>query len=75
MISKSRFIRKIRNYKKHSLFAHIPLIIRSFFKRELVSDMNSKSQCALCQQLCAENKDLVLSHSSKTYQEIRQYLK
>jgi len=25
------------------LFAHIPLIIRSFFKRELVSAMNSKN--------------------------------
>lgn len=57
------------------LFAHIPLIIRSFFKRELVSDMNSKNQRALCQQLWARNKYLVLSHSSNIYNEICQYLK
>lgn len=33
---------------------------------------NQKSQC---QQLWAENKSLVLSHSSNIYNEIRQYLK
>ncbi len=33
---------------------------------------NQKSQC---QQLWARNKYLVLSHSSNTYNEIRQYLK
>ena len=33
---------------------------------------NQKSQC---QQLWARNKDLVLSHSSNIYNEIRQYLK
>ena len=33
---------------------------------------NQKSQC---QQLCARNKYLVLSHSSNIYNEIRQYLK
>ena len=33
---------------------------------------NQKSQC---QQLWAQNKYLVLSHSSNIYNEIRQYLK
>ena len=37
--------------------------------------MNNNNQCALCQQLWARNKYLVLSHSSNIYNEIRQYLK
>ena len=37
--------------------------------------MNNNNQRALCQQLWAENKYLVLSHSSNIYNEIRQYLK
>ena len=37
--------------------------------------MNNNNQRALCQQLWAENKYLVLSHSSNIYKEIRQYLK
>ena len=40
-----------------------------------MSVMNNNNQRAFCQQLWVKNKDLVLSHSSKTYQEIRQYLK
>lgn len=39
-----------------------------------MSIMNN-NQRALCQQLWAENKYLVLSHSSNIYNEIRQYLK
>ena len=35
----------------------------------------NNNQRALCQQLCARNKYLVLSHSSNIYNEIRQYLK
>ena len=37
--------------------------------------MGNNNQCALCQQLWARNKYLVLSHSSNIYNEIRQYLK
>ena len=37
--------------------------------------MNNNNQCALCQKLWAENKYLVLSHSSNIYKDIRQYLK
>lgn len=37
--------------------------------------MNNNNQRAQCQQLWAENKYLVLSHSSNIYQEIRQFLK
>ena len=37
--------------------------------------METNNQRALCQQLWARNKYLVLSHSSNIYQEIRQYLK
>ncbi len=37
--------------------------------------MNNNNQRALCQQLWAENKYLVLSHSSNIYKDIRQYLK
>jgi len=37
--------------------------------------MENKNQRALCQQLWAENKYLVLSHSSNIYKDIRQYLK
>lgn len=37
-----------------------------------MEQINQKSQC---QQLWAENKYLVLSHSSNIYNEIRQYLK
>lgn len=37
--------------------------------------MENNNQRALCQQLWAENKYLVLSHSSNIYNEIRQYLK
>ena len=37
--------------------------------------MENNSQRALCQQLWAENKYLVLSHSSNIYKDIRQYLK
>ena len=37
--------------------------------------MENNNQRALCQQLWARNKYLVLSHSSNIYQEIRQYLK
>ena len=37
--------------------------------------MNNNNQCALCQQLWARNKYLVLIHSSNIYQEIRQFLK
>ena len=37
--------------------------------------MNNTNQRALCQQLWARNKYLVLSHSSNIYNEIRQYLK
>ncbi len=37
--------------------------------------MENNNQCAQCQQLWAENKYLVLSHSSNIYNEIRQYLK
>ena len=37
--------------------------------------MEEKNQRALCQQLWARNKYLVLSHSSNIYNEIRQYLK
>ena len=37
--------------------------------------MNNNNQRALCQQLWARNKYLVLSHSSNIYNEIRQYLK
>ena len=37
--------------------------------------MENNNQRALCQQLWAENKYLVLSHSSNIYKEIRQYLK
>ena len=37
--------------------------------------MENKNQRALCQQLWARNKYLVLSHSSNIYNEIRQYLK
>ena len=37
--------------------------------------MENNNQRALCQQLCARNKYLVLSHSSNIYNEIRQYLK
>lgn len=36
--------------------------------------MNNNNQRALCQQLWARNKYLVLSHSSNIYSEIRQYL-
>lgn len=36
--------------------------------------MNNSNQRALCQQLWARNKYLVLSHSSNIYSEIRQYL-
>ena len=35
----------------------------------------NNNQRALCQQLWARNKYLVLSHSSNIYNEIRQYLK
>ena len=37
--------------------------------------MEITNQRALCQQLWAENKYLVLSHSSNIYKDIRQYLK
>ena len=37
--------------------------------------MENNNQCDLCQQLWAENKYLVLSHSSNIYKDIRQYLK
>ena len=37
--------------------------------------MNNNNQRALCQQLWARNKYLVLTHSSNIYNEIRQYLK
>ena len=37
--------------------------------------MENNNQPALCQQLWARNKYLVLSHSSNIYNEIRQYLK
>ena len=37
--------------------------------------MNNNNQRALCQQLWARNKYLVLSHSSNIYNEIRQHLK
>ena len=37
--------------------------------------MENNNQLALCQQLWARNKYLVLSHSSNIYNEIRQYLK
>ena len=37
--------------------------------------MGNNNQRALCQQLWAQNKYLVLSHSSNIYNEIRQYLK
>ena len=37
--------------------------------------MENNNQRALCQHLWAENKYLVLSHSSNIYNEIRQYLK
>ena len=37
--------------------------------------MGNSNQRALCQQLWAENKYLVLSHSSNIYKDIRQYLK
>ena len=40
-----------------------------------MSIMNNNNQRALCQQLWARNKYLVLSHSSNIYNEIRQYLK
>ena len=36
--------------------------------------MENNNQRALCQQLWAQNKYLVLSHSSNIYNEIRQYL-
>ena len=37
--------------------------------------MENNNQLALCQQLWAENKYLVLSRSSNIYKDIRQYLK
>ena len=37
--------------------------------------MENSNQRALCQQLWARNKYLVLSHSSNIYNEIRQYIK
>ena len=37
--------------------------------------MENNNQRALCQQLWARNKYLVLSHSSNIYSEVRQYLK
>lgn len=37
--------------------------------------MENNNQRALCQQLWARNKYLVLSYSSNIYNEIRQYLK
>ena len=37
--------------------------------------METNNQRALCQRLWAQNKSLVLSHSSNIYNEIRQYLK
>ena len=37
--------------------------------------MENNNQRVLCQQLWAQNKYLVLSHSSNIYNEIRQYLK
>ena len=37
--------------------------------------METNNKRALCQRLWAENKYLVLSHSSNIYNEIRQYLK
>ena len=37
--------------------------------------MENNNKRALCQRLWAENKYLVLSHSSNIYNEIRQYLK
>ena len=37
--------------------------------------METNNQRALCEQLWARNKYLVLSHSSNIYNEIRQYLK
>ena len=37
--------------------------------------METNNHRALCQQLWAENKYLVLSHSSNIYNEIRKYLK
>ena len=37
--------------------------------------MENNNQRALCQQLWAENKYLVLSHSSNIYKDILQYLK
>ena len=40
-----------------------------------MSIMNNNNKRALCQQLWARNKYLVLSHSSNSYNEIRQYLK
>ena len=40
-----------------------------------MSIMNNNNKRALCQQLWARNKYLVLSHSSNSSNEIRQYLK
>ena len=40
-----------------------------------MSIMNNNNQRALCQQLWARNKYLVLSYSSNIYNEIHQYLK
>ena len=40
-----------------------------------MANMNNNNQRVLCQQLWAENKYLVLSHSSNIYKDIRQYLK
>ena len=37
--------------------------------------MENNNKRALCQQLWARNKSLVLSHSNNIYNEIRQYLK
>ena len=42
---------------------------------EVRRNMENNNQRALCQQLWARNKYLVLSHSSNIYNEIRQYLK
>ena len=42
---------------------------------EVRRNMENNNQRALCQQLWAENKYLVLSHSSNIYKDIRQYLK
>ena len=76
-----------RNLKGEFVFiSYLSLLIRSFYRYNFVSifpgnqqklrrNMGNNNQRALCQQLWAENKYLVLSHSSNSYKDIRQYLK